>query len=91
MIFLSHWAVFLIRERSFPVRGFHIARNRVAMKTKELTLKQILSVPCPTCGAATEESCELHSGAPRTEPHRDRKLSAAEAVETKPLRCYHVA
>jgi hypothetical protein len=55
----------------------------VAVKTKELTPKQILSVPCPTCGAATEEPCELHTGALRTEPHRDRKLSAAEAVETK--------
>jgi hypothetical protein len=56
----------------------------VVVKTKELTLKQILSVPCPTCGAATEEACELHTGAARTEPHRDRKLSAAEAVETQP-------
>ena len=55
-----------------------------AVKTKELTLKQILSVPCPTCGAAIKEACELHTGARRTEPHRDRKLSAAEAVETKP-------
>jgi hypothetical protein len=51
------------------------------VKTKELTLKQILSVPCPTCGAAIEEACELHTGALRTEPHRNRKLSAAEAVE----------
>ena len=51
------------------------------VKTKELTLKQILSVPCPTCGAAIEEACELHTGALRTEPHRDRKLSAAETVE----------
>jgi hypothetical protein len=56
----------------------------VVVKTKELNPKQILSVPCPTCGAATEEPCELHTGALRTEPHRDRKLSAAEAVETKP-------
>jgi hypothetical protein len=40
-------------------------------------------VPCPTCGAALEEGCVLHTGARRTEPHRDRKLSAAEAVETK--------
>jgi hypothetical protein len=53
----------------------------MVVKTKELTLKQILSVPCPTCGAATQEACELHTGALRTEPHRDRKLSAAEAVE----------
>jgi hypothetical protein len=51
------------------------------VKTKELTPKQVLSVPCTTCGAAVGEVCELHTGAPRTEPHRDRKLSAAEAVE----------
>jgi hypothetical protein len=55
----------------------------VAVKTKELTRKQVLSVPCPTCGAATDEACELQTGALRTEPHRDRKLSAVEAVETK--------
>jgi hypothetical protein len=54
-----------------------------AVKTKELTPEQILSVPCTTCGAAIGEACELHTGAARTEPHRDRKLSAAEAVETK--------
>ena len=54
----------------------------LTMKTKELTAKQILSVPCPTCSAATGHACELHTGALRTEPHRDRKLSAAEAVET---------
>jgi hypothetical protein len=54
------------------------------VKTKELTPKQILFVPCNTCGAAIGEACELHTGAPRTEPHRDRKLSAVEAAETKP-------
>ena len=55
----------------------------VEVKTRELTLKQVLSVLCPTCGAATREPCELHTGAQRSEPHRDRKLSAAEAVEAK--------
>jgi uncharacterized membrane protein YqgA involved in biofilm formation len=55
----------------------------MAVKTKELTPKQILSVLCTICGAAIGEVCELHSGAPRTEPHRDRKLSAAEAVEER--------
>jgi hypothetical protein len=54
----------------------------VAVKARELTPKQILSVPCTTCGAAVGEACELNSGALRTEPHRDRKLSAAEAVDT---------
>ena len=55
----------------------------VVVKTKELTPKQILSLPCTTCGAAIGEVCELHTGAPRTEAHRDRKLSAADAVERK--------
>jgi hypothetical protein len=55
----------------------------VVVKIKELTPKQILSVPCPTCGESTGEACELHTGALRNEPHRDRKLSAVEAVETK--------
>jgi hypothetical protein len=55
----------------------------LGMKTRELTAKQILSVACPTCGAATGDACELHTGALRTEPHRGRKLSAAEVVEMK--------
>jgi hypothetical protein len=50
-------------------------------KTKELTVKQILSMTCSTCGSAPEEACELQTGALRTEPYRDRKLSAAEDVE----------
>jgi uncharacterized CHY-type Zn-finger protein len=53
------------------------------VKAKELSLKQIQSVACPTCAAAIQESCELHSGALRFEPHRDRKLSAAEALAAK--------
>jgi len=51
------------------------------VKTKDLTAKQVLSVPCTTCGAAIGEACELNTGLPRSEPHRDRKYSAAEAVE----------
>jgi len=55
------------------------------VKTKDLTRKQILSVPCINCGAAIEQACELHTGALRTKPHTEiEKLSAAEAVETKP-------
>ena len=51
------------------------------MKTRELTVKQINSVRCTTCGAATGEPCELHSGALRFEPHLVRKLSAADALK----------
>jgi hypothetical protein len=54
------------------------------VKTRELTPKQIVSVPCPTCGAAAKEPCKLQTGALRTEPHRDRKLSAVEAIEKRP-------
>src|SRR5579863_2901091 len=71
--------------RMSNIGHFHSADrlHDVGVKVRELTPKQIMSVPCTTCGAAIGEVCELHSGAPRTEPHRDRKLSAAEAVETK--------
>jgi hypothetical protein len=51
------------------------------MKKRELTPEQLSSVPCPTCGVAVGERCVLHSGAPRSEPHVDRKLAAAEAIE----------
>jgi hypothetical protein len=54
------------------------------MKMKELTPKQLSSVPCPTCGVAAGKHCVLHSGAPRTKPHvDDRKLRAADVIETK--------
>jgi hypothetical protein len=56
------------------------------MKTKELTVKQINSVRCTTCGAVTGKACQLHTGALRFEPHRDRKLSAADALETKRIK-----
>jgi hypothetical protein len=40
--------------------------------------KQILSVRCPTCGAKPGEKCELSTGLPRTNPHRDRRLIAKD-------------
>jgi hypothetical protein len=43
-----------------------------------VTEKQALSVRCPTCGAKPGEKCELSTGQPRTEPHRDRRLAASE-------------
>ena len=52
------------------------------MKSRELTAKQTLSVRCTTCGAAVGEVCELHSGAPKTEAHRERKLRATEKINT---------
>jgi hypothetical protein len=52
----------------------------IGMRMRDLTLKQLTAVPCPTCGVAPGRRCLLHSGAPRSEPHVDRKLSAAEAI-----------
>ena len=79
-----------VRDLSKPLRmsnseHFPIPERCIIciVKAKELTLKQMFSVPCPTCGAAIKEPCELNSGTRRTEPHRDRKLSAAEAVEAQ--------
>lgn|GEM_PF-7096865 len=43
----------------------------------------VLSVPCPTCGAKSGEKCELSTGLPRTEPHRDRRLATLEIPEKK--------
>jgi len=42
----------------------------------------VLAVRCPTCGAAPQERCELTSGQSRTEPHRDRRLMAADDLDT---------
>jgi hypothetical protein len=53
------------------------------MKKKELTRKQMSSVPCPTCGVAVGKGCILYSGGLRLEPHLVRKLSAIEALEKK--------
>ena len=53
------------------------------VKTKDLTAKEILSVPCATCGVPIGEVCVLNAGGPRTESHRDRKFCAADAAEKK--------
>jgi len=46
----------------------------------ELTLKEIQAVPCPTCGAKPGEKCELSTGQPRTNPHRERRLVAEDLL-----------
>ncbi len=53
---------------------------------RDLSPKQLSAVPCPTCGVRPGERCILHSGAPRTESHVDRKLCAAEAIEVERYR-----
>jgi len=60
--------------------------QHLGMKKRNLTPKQLSSVPCATCGVAAGQRCVLHSGALRSEPHVDRKLSAIEAIEKKSRR-----
>ena len=52
------------------------------MDSKRIT-KLILAVSCPTCGAAPQQKCELHSGQPRISPHRYRRLDAADKQKAK--------
>jgi len=44
----------------------------------QATKKEMLAIRCPTCGAKPGEKCELGTGQPRTEPHRDRRLLASD-------------
>lgn len=45
---------------------------------KKESLRSVRSVPCPMCGAAKGERCELTTGQPRTDPHRDRRVIAKD-------------
>jgi hypothetical protein len=47
-----------------------------------LIIEQIHAVPCPTCGAKPTEQCELNTGQPRTNPHRDRRLTAEDLLSS---------
>lgn len=55
--------------------GLLIMNNRPA-------IEQIQAVLCPTCGAEPGEKCDLHSGQPRKEPHRDRRLTAEDLLNS---------
>ena len=37
-----------------------------------------LKVRCPTCGAKPGKKCELTTGQPRNESHKDRRAAAEE-------------
>src|ERR1700716_1554729 len=53
-----------------------------SMKRSELTNKQKLSVPCPTCAAAIGQQCKMYCGlGRRKEPHGERKYQAVQAIE----------
>jgi hypothetical protein len=54
-----------------------------SVRTTDLTPQLLLAVPCPTCGVDAGKECILHAGGLRPDPHIDRKLDAAEAMEAK--------
>ena len=58
-----------------------MSSHSVRMKKKELTPQEMFSVPCPTCGVPSGKYCVLNTGAPRSNPHIDRKFAAMEALE----------
>jgi hypothetical protein len=64
----------------------HFLSHSLSMRMKDLTPQQLSSVPCPVCGAPPGKRCLLHSGALRNELHIDRKLAAAEAIESERFR-----
>ena len=61
-----------------------MARTRLPHKvpngvvSKYALLRLVLAAQCPTCGAAPGEKCELSTGQPRTDPHRDRRSIAKD-------------
>ena len=60
-----------------------VRSHSFGMKKRELTKKQVSSVPCPTCGVSAGRRCVLNSGGLRFEAHVNRKLSAIEVIERK--------
>jgi hypothetical protein len=54
-----------------------------SVRMTDVTPQLLLAVPCPTCGVDAGKHCLLHTGEPSPDPHIDRKLDAAEAIETE--------
>jgi hypothetical protein len=50
----------------------------ISAAMKKLSPKQVLAVRCPTCSAKPGEKCQLATGLPRINPHRDRRVIAKE-------------
>jgi hypothetical protein len=53
-----------VRRQNEQYRAFSSSESSppAAVKSCDLTCKQILRVLCPTYGATTGERCELHTG-----------------------------
>jgi hypothetical protein len=65
------------KATSSKARSARSGKKKASRET-EFRPKQVLSVRCPTCGAASGEKCKLGTGLPCTAPHRDRRLTAKD-------------
>jgi hypothetical protein len=61
--------------------NLRVRKSCLGMKMRPLTRKEVSSVPCPTCNVAAGKWCVLVAGGPRNEPHPNREVAAAEAIE----------
>jgi hypothetical protein len=55
------------------------ALNTLEVKTAQLSLKRILSVPCPVCRAKPKEQCTFTTGHPSVKTHIKRAVAAGKA------------
>jgi len=55
------------------------ALNTAEVKTAQLSLKRILSVPCPVCRATPKEQCTFTTGHPSVKTHIKRAVAATKA------------
>jgi hypothetical protein len=55
------------------------------VKSEELTLRHVLSVRCPMCGAKPKEKCTLTTGHPSLKTHLVRKLAATKVSRPENL------
>ena len=76
--FLPAEAMFKISVNALITIDHLIAEHHSNMYSMKAEREKVLAVRCPTCGARPGEKCELGTGQPRTEPHRDRRLAASD-------------
>jgi hypothetical protein len=59
-----------------------VLRHDLVVMKNNFNSNQALAVRCPICGAPPGVRCELSTGLPRTEPHRERRLTARDSSDT---------
>jgi hypothetical protein len=72
-----HQEKIIVVTKLFQIDQLSVEKRGMNTSMK-ITEKQAQAVRCPTCGAKPGEKCELTTGLPRTESHRDRRLTASD-------------